>query len=186
MAPQRERRNRRLRRVNRNHITGSRSVFATISAGQQAKSTAKDVVFPRDRPCRVIRLHGSVMMFRGTASFFDVQLCDSSGRTVASSGTVPVATGVITRFSVRPPAGTSMWIDADFTASSTLNVAIFNHVCITKDAADHKLSFEAIIDYEAGLEVTDQSCPSYTILEESRPRSPDSLSSASSSLELVR
>lgn len=150
---------------NRNRGTvfhGERQTFAVISAGKSVVGTADGMYFPADRAVRVVSVTGRVTLFKGFTGLVEVVLFNQAATQVATSGVRSVGSNGI-NISVRPPAGSDMWIDPGRTQVPTTKIFHVDFPCVNKDMATYQILCNLTVRYIAGKEQIDNICPTVLV-----------------------
>lgn len=169
------RKNRKFRskaRIRRNTIMPSNvlthTVFASVDAGSQAECNVSQLGVLKERSLRVLSIYGTVNMLQGTTGLFEAVLYNQGQTQVATTGVISVTSGVKTKFSIRPPAKSDMWIDAGNTTSTTLKIAHFDFPCVSKLMSGFTITLNLRIKYALGKELISDKCPTLTLSKSSR------------------
>lgn len=147
----------RIRKNQANVLT--HTVFASVTAGNQAVCTVSELNLIKERSLRVLSVYGTVNMLIGTTGLFEAVLYNQGQTQVATTGVVSVTSGRKTQFSVRPPAKADMWIDAGNTTSTTLKIAHFDFPCVSKDMSNFQITLNLRIKFALGKELISDKCP---------------------------
>lgn len=160
--------NRRSRSRNRRHRrqrlqTLSRTVFATVSAGNTVDCTSNQLHVPEGRSFKLIAIRGSVVMLSGNAGIFEAVLYNQGATQISTSGPMLISIGSRLSFNVSSPRQSDMWFDAGRSQSSTTKISHFDFPCISKTMSQNVYLLNARIYYSLGRELVTDICPTLQI-----------------------
>lgn len=148
---------RRIKRYPRNCLT--HAIFAIVTAGKQAECTVSQLNLTKERSIRIQAIYGSVNMLEGTSGLFEAVLYNQGQTQIATTGVVTITSGNKTRFVIRPPTKSDMWIDAGNAASTTLKIAHFDFPCVSQKMSSFSLAVNIRVKFILGKELISDTCP---------------------------